>query len=66
MADDFIMGTETYTPQMGNMTTKGTSKLFNIIFIVDVSGSMRYDGRIEAVNEAFTQMIPALRQVQMD
>ena len=66
MADDLIMGTETYTPQMGSMTTKGTAKLFNIIFVVDVSGSMRYDGRIEAVNEAFTQMIPALRQVQMD
>lgn len=65
MSNDF-MGTEVYTPQMGNMQTKGTAKLLNIIFIVDVSGSMRFDHRIEAVNEAFTQMIPALRQIQMD
>lgn len=66
MADDFIMGSETYTPQMGGMTTKGTQKLLNIFFIVDISGSMRADGRIQAVNEAFTQMVPALRQVQLD
>lgn len=66
MADDFIMGSETYTPQMGGMSTKGTQKLLNIFFVVDVSGSMRADGRIHAVNEAFTQMVPALRQVQLD
>ena len=65
MANDF-MGSEVYTPQMGDMHTKGTAKLLNIIFVVDVSGSMREDGRIQAVNEAFTQMIPALRQIQMD
>lgn len=66
MADDFIMGSETYTPQMGGMSTKGTQKLLNIFFVVDISGSMRADGRIHAVNEAFTQMVPALRQVQLD
>lgn len=65
MANDF-MGSEVYTPQMGDMHTKGTAKLLNIIFVVDISGSMRFDGRIEAVNEAFTQMIPALRQIQID
>ncbi len=65
MADDF-MKTETYTPQLGGMATKGTQKLLNLFFVVDVSGSMRGEGRIEAVNEAFTQMIPALRQIQID
>lgn len=66
MADDFIMGSETYTPSLGGMDVKGTQKLLNIFFIVDISGSMRYEGRIDAVNEAFTKMIPALRQVQLD
>lgn len=65
MANDF-MGSEVYTPQIGDMQIKGTAKLLNIIFVVDVSGSMRLDHRIEAVNEAFTQMIPALRQIQID
>lgn len=66
MADDFIMGSETYTPQQGDLSTKGTLKLLNIFFVVDISGSMRADRRIQAVNEAFTQMVPALRQVQLD
>ena len=57
---------EVYTPGIGTLTQQGTGKLLNIIFIVDISGSMRFEGRIEAVNEAFTQMIPALRQIQMD
>ncbi len=65
MADDY-MGSEVYTPQLGIMQTKGTAKLLNIIFIVDVSGSMRGYGRIQAVNDAFRQMIPSLRQIQMD
>lgn len=68
MADDFLRS-EVYTPQLGGMQTKGTAKLLNIIFIVDVSGSMKFQDngeRIKAVNEAFTQMIPALRQIQMD
>lgn len=65
MADDF-MSNEIFTPQIGGMQTKGTAKLLNIFFVVDVSGSMRAEGRIDAVNEAFTQMIPALRQIQMD
>ena len=65
MANDF-MGAERYTPQMGDLSTKGTGKLLNIIFVVDISGSMRFDHRIEAVNEAFTRMIPSLRKIQMD
>ena len=66
MADDYIMGRETYTPSLKAMNVKGTQKLLNIFFIVDISGSMRFEGRIDAVNEAFTRMIPALRQVQLD
>ena len=57
---------EVYTPGIGSLAQQGTGKLLNIIFIVDISGSMRGDHRIDAVNEAFTQMIPALRQIQMD
>ena len=57
---------EIYTPAIGGLTQQGTGKLLNIIFIVDVSGSMRGEKRIDAVNEAFTQMIPALRQIQME
>lgn len=66
MANDNIMDTEIYTTQMGNIPAKSTQKQLNIIFVVDISGSMRFDGKIEAVNEAFTQMVPALRQVQLD
>lgn len=60
------MKNEVFTPQMGSLKTKGTGKRLDIIFIVDVSGSMRGHGRIEAVNSAFTQMIPALQQIQQD
>lgn len=65
MTDD-MMRSEDYTPQIGGMGTKGTQKLLNMIFIVDVSGSMKAEGRIQAVNEAFTKMIPVLRQIQTD
>lgn len=65
MGDDFKQ-TKTYTPQIGEMPVKSTRKILNIIFIVDTSGSMKYEGRIQAVNEAFTKMIPALRQIQLD
>ena len=64
MAED-ILGMESYTPQLGGMTTQGTAKLLNMFFIVDVSGSMKLEKRIDAVNEAFTQMIPALRDLQL-
>lgn len=63
MADKYS-DMETFTSQIGGFATKGTQKVLNMIFIVDTSGSMRYGGRIEAVNDAFTQMIPQLRQVQ--
>ena len=65
MSEDF-MSSESYTPQINSLQTNGTAKLLNIFFVVDISGSMRTEGRIYAVNEAFTQMIPALRQIQMD
>ena len=57
---------EFYTPQPGSIPQQGSEKLLHIIFIVDVSGCMRGEGRIEAVNDAFTQMIPMLQQIQMD
>lgn len=66
MADDFIMGSETYTPQMNGMPTKGTQKILNIFFVIDTSGSMRLESRIQAVNEAFIKMIPVLKKVQRD
>lgn len=67
MADEFdILGSETYTPQEKDISVTGARKLLNMIFIVDVSGSMEYDKKIDAVNEAFTQMIPLLRQQQID
>lgn len=65
MADD-IMRSEDYTPQLGGMSTKGTQKILNMLFIVDISGSMKGEGRIQAVNQAFTRMVPALRQLQTD
>ena len=63
MTDD-KMGSEAYTPQIGGIPTKGTQKLLNMIFVVDVSGSMKGEGRIHAVNEAFTRMVPVLRELQ--
>ncbi|MCR5734737.1 MAG: VWA domain-containing protein [Lachnospiraceae bacterium] len=70
MANDNIFETGVYTPGMDELSTKGSNKLLNIIFIIDVSGSMILQtngkSRIEAVNDALTQMIPALRQVQID
>ncbi len=66
MTNDYFMESETYTTQMDDMPTKGTQKHLNMFFIVDVSGSMRKEGRIQAVNEAFTNMVPILREVQRD
>lgn len=63
---DDVMRTESLTAQMGDFNTQSTQKILNIFFIVDISGSMRFDGKIEAVNEAFTRMVPALRQIQLD
>ena len=65
MADKYT-DMETYTSPISGFSTKGTQKVLNMIFIVDTSGSMRYGGRIEAVNDAFVQMIPQLRKVQDD
>lgn len=66
MANDNIYEVEAITTQSGAMTTSASRKLLNMIFVVDTSGSMRFDGRIEAVNEAFTSMIPALREIQLN
>lgn len=63
MIDDLMSG-QSYTPAMADMKIKSTAKVLNMIFIVDVSGSMRFEGRIEAVNEAFREMIPSLVQIQ--
>ncbi len=59
------MAVEKFTPELGTMGVKGTGKILNMFFIVDISGSMRGE-RIEAINDAFTQMLPALRKIQMD
>lgn len=62
---DYNINQESYsTPQLGAMQNVGSRKVLNMFFVVDVSGSMRYDGRMDAVNMAFDQMIPALRNVQ--
>lgn len=60
------METRARTGQIGDQTTSGTQKLLNLFFIVDISGSMRFHGRIEAVNEAFEQMIPELQKLQKE
>ena len=65
MMKDELMKVESLTPQIGDLTVERSLKLLNMFFIVDVSGSMVTDGRIQAVNEAFTKMIPAMREVQM-
>ena len=39
-------------------------KLFQIIFIVDSSGSMSKDGKMEEVNNALVKLIPELRDIQ--
>lgn len=54
------------TTQACDHTAKGTAKTLNMFFIVDISGSMRSDGKIEAVNEAFRRMIPELKKIQND
>lgn len=66
MADDNIMESVDFTTQMSDMPVKGTQKQLNIFFVVDSSGSMRAEGRMQAVNDAFLKMVPALRQVQLD
>lgn len=63
---DNIYEVEARTTQAGDMTTTASRKLLNMVFIVDTSGSMRGDRRIEAVNEAFAEMIPALREIQLE
>ena len=66
MGNDYIMENESRTPQIGEMQVKGTQKILHMIFIVDTSGSMQAEHRIDAVNEAFTKMVPVLREVQLD
>ncbi len=63
MADDFLKD-QVYTPPMNSLKTKGTAKLLNLFFIIDTSGSMRSEGRLDAVNDAFKKMVPALKKIQ--
>lgn len=57
---------ESCLPSPGELQQKGTRKTLNMLFLVDVSGSMEEDGRMDAVNEAFEQMIPELQNVQRE
>lgn len=57
---------ETYkTPQLNGLKQSAVQKVLHMIFIVDDSGSMKQDGRMDAVNEAFKKMIPTLKDVQI-
>ncbi len=60
MAEEF----EFFTGSMDDMSGIGTQKSLHMIFLVDNSGSMRGGGRMDAVNEAFQRMIPALQKMQ--
>jgi len=50
------------TDQLGSLGKKGSTKALLMTFVVDTSGSMAHDGRIEAVNQAFDRMIPVLKK----
>lgn len=49
---------------IGGLTGIGTQKTLHMIFVVDNSGSMRNENRMEAVNQAFCLMIPKLQELQ--
>lgn len=53
------------TPSPMDIPVLGTQKILNILFIIDISGSMRASGRMDAVNQAMIKMIPALREAQI-
>lgn len=55
---------EIYTPGFSQFDF--TRKLCNLVFLVDITVGIHKDSRIENINEAFLQMIPILRQIQMD
>lgn len=57
---------EIYTPSIGSIMSRCNSKLLNVIFMVDISNNDFSDRMMEIINEAFTQMIPVLRQIEMD
>ncbi|MCR4739478.1 MAG: hypothetical protein K5886_04365 [Lachnospiraceae bacterium] len=81
MGDEFT-GNEIFKGDLDEKKIMSTAKTLNIIFIVDTSGSMlvkekvrvkendveveKEMSRIDAVNESFTKMIPALREIQKD
>ena len=58
MAEEF----DFFTGGIEDMSGIGTQKTLHMIFVVDNSGSMRGEGRMDAVNEAFRRMIPALQK----
>ena len=49
---------------MSGLKTKGTAKLLNLFFIIDTSGSMKQEGRLDAINDAFRRMVPSLKKIQ--
>lgn len=49
---------------VGDLPGAGTQKTLHMIFIVDNSGSMRNENRMDAVNQAFRLMIPKLQELQ--
>lgn len=48
-----------------SMPTEGSEKAFHIIFLVDNSGSMSLEHRMDAVNGAFSKMLPELQNLQV-
>ena len=61
-----VMESEVYTPQMGDMHIKETAKLLNIIFVVDVSLSMKNEGKIDVINEIIYKVVSELKQLYSD
>lgn len=57
---------DVFMRSIGEMPGAGSQKTLHMIFVVDTSGSMRADNRMNAVNEAFQKMIPELVKIQMD
>lgn len=62
------MGTDIFDMNgtIGDMPGVGSQKTLHMIFVVDNSGSMRNENRMDAVNTAFRQMIPELQRIQSE
>ncbi|MBQ8160151.1 MAG: VWA domain-containing protein [Clostridia bacterium] len=57
---------EEFMPAKGAIPVTGSTKALLTLFIVDTSGSMTLDSRIEKVNEAFADIVKGLQQRQDD